>query len=137
MAFGVMVAAAGAVWLVKAGVGRLAPSSGSDQIRAGGRSYPSGHAVAAVVCWGLLLEHAGGLGRRRRHALTALLAGAAGLGMAALDSHWLSDVLAGWLLGAIVLGVALQAQRTEAGVTVSRPLHRAAPREPAQPAPSG
>lgn len=153
----VLAGTAGSVWLIKTGVGRVAPSSGHDRIHAAGISYPSGHAVSAVVCWGLLLEYAASLGGRlgaalpvrRRRLLTAVLAAAAGLGMTALDYHWLSDVIAGWLLGGLVLALVLAvgpvrrrvsrplpADRRAREIQVARDAPEAQP-EPARPVPSG
>jgi membrane-associated phospholipid phosphatase len=115
VAVGVLVGLAIVVLVFKASVGRVAPSSRHDAVHAGGASYPSGHAINAVVCWGLVLEFAAGLGGRaeralpvrRRRIVTVAVALAAGLSMTALDYHWFSDVLAGWLLGALILGAVL------------------------------
>jgi membrane-associated phospholipid phosphatase len=68
-----------------------------------GPSFPSGHSSTAAACYaGLALL----LARRRSARVRALLAGAAGgiaVGVAAsrvlLDVHWLSDVIAGLMLG--------------------------------------
>lgn len=133
-AVGAVALTAGAVWLVKHGIGRLAPSAGRDGAHAGGVSYPSGHAAAAVVCWGLALEYAASLGgrlrgalpARRRHALTALVGALAGLAMAALDYHWLSDVVAGWLLGGLVLAAAVALGPVHSRVRLAVPLPRTA-----------
>lgn len=104
------------ILLFKHAVGRVPPRTGSDRLHAGGLSYPSGHAVNAIVCWRLSLEFAASLGGRMAHALpvsrrrlvTAILGAAAGLGMLGLDYHWLTDVLAGWALGVVILGAALR-----------------------------
>lgn len=109
----VLLGVAVAVLALKAAIGRVAPSSGQDALHSGGQSYPSGHAIDAIVCWGLLLEFAASLsdgaerllGRGRRRLITATLAFFAGAGMVALDYHWFSDVIAGWLLGGLVLTV--------------------------------
>nr|BAO20182.1 putative phosphoesterase [Sphaerisporangium sp. SANK 60911] len=74
-----------------------------------GESFPSGHAIAATVGGGLLLWICVPfLGRRARTA--AVAAGIAvialtGWSRVALDAHWASDVVAGWLAGIVVLGV--------------------------------
>jgi membrane-associated phospholipid phosphatase len=140
---GVLLGTALLVLLFKAAIGRSAPSSGHDALHAGGSSYPSGHAVAAIVCWGLALEYAASLSdraeralpRRRRTLLTAAAAVAAGAGVIALDYHWLSDVLAGWLLGTLILGLAL-AVRPVRGPG-REPLSREAPRRRARRVPWG
>ncbi|MDQ6876083.1 MAG: phosphatase PAP2 family protein [Actinomycetota bacterium] len=130
------------VYAVKYAVGRSAPSRGSDVLHSGGRSFPSGHAVDAVVCWGLVLEFAASLSDQAarvlpvwlRRTITGALAAATGLAMLVLDYHWLSDALAGWLLGLFTLTAAM----------AIGPVHRAAPApvkrsaapEPIRPAPS-
>lgn len=127
VALGALVGIAILVLVFKAAVGRVAPGTGHDGVHADGSSYPSGHAINAVVCWGLMLEFAASLsdqarralGRRRRMLITAALAAVAGLSMIALDYHWLSDVVAGWLLGALLLGVVLALKPV--GDPVSRP----------------
>ncbi|MEP6696492.1 MAG: phosphatase PAP2 family protein [Pseudonocardiales bacterium] len=140
VAVGALVGIALLVLLFKAAVGRVAPSSGHDGVHAGGSSYPSGHAINAIVCWGLVLELAASLGGRarwvlgplRRRLATAGLAALAGLSMIVLDYHWLSDVLAGWLLGVLVLGIVLAAAPVRA-----RPVSSAARPGSARPVPSG
>jgi membrane-associated phospholipid phosphatase len=47
--------------------------------------------------------------------------------MIALDYHWFSDVIAGWLLGALILGVVL-AVGPIVGSAARASLSRAAPR---------
>jgi membrane-associated phospholipid phosphatase len=129
-AAGAVALTLGAVWLVKHGIGRLAPSAGRDATHAGGVSYPSGHAAAAVVCWGLTLEYAASLSvplraalpNHRRRALTALVGLVAGLAMAALDYHWLSDVVAGWLVGGLLLAAAVAFGPVRSPVRLAVPL---------------
>ncbi len=66
-------------------------------------SFPSGHAMTAVVVWGaLLLVALPAVQRRARPWLiagTIALAVAIGLTRLALGVHFVSDVLAGWALG--------------------------------------
>lgn len=76
--------------------------------------FPSGHTTTAVVCAGtlLLLAHQRWPGLRRFHlrrlgVIWTLLVGWA---MAWHNYHWLTDVLAAWLLGALLL-VALSSSR--------------------------
>lgn len=100
---------------IKIGVGRTAPHTGVDWVLTAGREYPSGHAVNAIMLWGTFLELAASgsrrvarlLGPRRRYGIVALAAAAGGLGMLGLDYHWLTDVVAGWLLGAAMYVAAL------------------------------
>lgn len=78
-------------------------------------SFPSGHAMAAVVVYGALLLVA--LPSVRRRARPWLIAGAAlvmiaiGFTRLALGVHFVSDVLAGWALGAGWLAVTAAAFR--------------------------
>lgn len=94
------------VGAVKLGVGRLGPhyahAPGSAEIFRGGEIFPSGHTANAVVVWGTLAYLA--LRHRRAAAVgSALVAFAVGLTAIYLGTHWVSDVLAGWAAGALVL----------------------------------
>jgi membrane-associated phospholipid phosphatase len=94
------------VGAVKIGTGRLGPHYahvyGSNEIFLGGGIFPSGHTANAVVTWGVLAYLAS---RWRRTG--AVLAGWMGLSVGAttvyLGTHWVTDVLAGWCAGALVL----------------------------------
>ncbi len=130
------------VLLFKVGVGRVAPGAGRDGVHAGGLSYPSGHAVNALVCWALLLELLASLGNRparvltprRRLTIATLAALAAGIGMTTLDYHWFSDTIAGWLVGVLILGVVLAIRPVRAAPADA--LNPTVARAPARPAPS-
>jgi undecaprenyl-diphosphatase len=96
-------------------VGRLRPVVDAPVATAPGNSFPSGHALGSMVVYGaLLLVFLPAIAPRRRR----LAIGAAALVIAliggtriALGVHFLSDVLAGWLLGAAWLGVTAYAFR--------------------------
>ncbi len=83
-----------------------------------GTALPSGHATLSVAVWGMLAALAAGAAPRFRSGVAAW-AGAAvivvlvGLTRLYLGAHWLSDVLAGWALGALWLAALL--------VSTSRP----------------
>ncbi len=92
---------------------------------ASGVSFPSGHATQAIAVWGMLAVIASaGRSPRTRAALLAaagfvvLLVGASRI---YLGAHWLTDVLAGYALGAAwlalltALGLRQNADRTEPG----------------------
>ncbi|MGY1836298.1 phosphatase PAP2 family protein [Blastococcus sp. SYSU DS0510] len=72
-------------------------------------SFPSGHAITALVVWGTLLLVALPSVRRRARpwliSATALLVVLVGLTRLALGVHFVSDVLAGWALGASWLAI--------------------------------
>ena len=98
------------VGVAKTVIGRLGPLQlgasalhpGAAAIFTDGTIFPSGHTANAVVTWGLLAL----LARRRRRiwAVAAVfLAGTVGLSTIYLGTHWVSDVLAGWVAGALVL----------------------------------
>lgn len=79
-------------------------------------AYPSGHALTATVVLGLLLWllHHHGAGRALwRTALTVCVISVLGVGLTRiwLGVHWPSDVLGGWLLGALVVALAVLAHR--------------------------
>lgn len=101
---------------VKELVGRLRPVVETPVASAPGPSFPSGHALGSMVTYGvLLLVFLPVLPRRARRpviAATAVLVMAIGFTRLALGVHYLSDVLAGWLLGIGWLAVTTAAFRT-------------------------
>jgi membrane-associated phospholipid phosphatase len=76
-------------------------------------AFPSGHAMTATVVCGLLLwllRHYG-VGRALwRTAVAVAVVSVAGVGVTRvwLGVHWASDVVGGWLLGALVLVLAVR-----------------------------
>lgn len=103
-------------------VGRLRPVLDAPVAAAPGNSFPSGHALGSMVAYGALLLVFLPAVRRRWHTLAIVLTGvvvlAVGITRVALGVHYVSDVLAGWLLGAAWLGVtayAFRLWRREAG----------------------
>jgi undecaprenyl-diphosphatase len=98
------------VGLAKTVIGRVGPLQlgpaalhpAAATIFTDGTIFPSGHTANAVVTWGLLALMA----RRRRRlwaGVAAFLALSVGLSTIYLGTHWVSDVLAGWVAGALVL----------------------------------
>lgn len=103
-------------------VGRLRPVVDLPVASAPGNSFPSGHALGSMVVYGALtLVFLAAVSPRRRKlfiAVPAVLVAAIGFTRIALGVHYLSDVLAGWLLGAAWLSVtayAFRVWRREAG----------------------
>ncbi len=79
-------------------------------------SFPSGHATMAAVIFGILavlVSHSmGRWGRAIVYAACGMLVIAIGYSRVYLGAHWLSDVLAGFLFGTIIVaafGVAIEA----------------------------
>ncbi|PRY23362.1 phosphatase PAP2 family protein [Pseudosporangium ferrugineum] len=100
---------------LKALVARVRPVVDLPVAQAPGNSFPSGHALGSTIVYGaLLLVFLPAVSARRRKwfiGAVALLVAAIGLTRIALGVHYVSDVLAGWLLGAAWLGVTAYAFR--------------------------
>ncbi|WP_406729902.1 phosphatase PAP2 family protein [Streptomyces sp. GD-15H] len=118
-----------AVWLVvtcavgtvlqqvlKAAVGRARPVWPNPVDSAHYAAFPSGHAMTATVVCGLLLWllHRHGVSRAvwvGAVTVAALSVGGVGLTRVWLGVHWATDVLGGWLFGALVVAVAVRAHQ--------------------------
>jgi membrane-associated phospholipid phosphatase len=92
------------VGFVKVTTGRLGPSATHHaySVFEGGDIYPSGHVSNAVVLYGVIAMLVVGY-RRWAAAAAVALSVAIGLSTIYLDTHWLTDVLGGWLAGSLVL----------------------------------
>lgn len=92
------------VGVVKVITGRVGPFGTTDThaIFDGGNIYPSGHVSNTVVLYGLIawiaLEY-----RKTLVVVAVWLSVTVGLGTVYLRTHWISDVFAGWIAGALVL----------------------------------
>ncbi|WP_055534295.1 phosphatase PAP2 family protein, partial [Streptomyces graminilatus] len=96
------------VGAAKIGMGRLGPhyatTIGSNEMNMGGDIFPSGHTANAVVTWGILAYLASTPSTRRwLSASSAMLSLGVGLTTVYLGTHWLSDVILGWVAGLLVL----------------------------------
>lgn len=96
------------VGAAKLGMGRLGPhyatAIGSNEMGLGGDIFPSGHTANAVVTWGILAYLAATpRARRWLSALSAVTSLGVGLATVYLGTHWLSDVLLGWVAGLLIL----------------------------------
>lgn len=118
LAIYLVVTGAGALVLdpsLKTLVGRLRPVVDLPVASAPGNSFPSGHALGSMVVYGALtLVFLAAVSPRWRTlfiAVPAVLVFAIGFTRVALGVHYLSDVLAGWLLGAAWLSVTAYAFR--------------------------
>jgi membrane-associated phospholipid phosphatase len=92
------------VGVVKLATGRLGPMDTSREhlVFVGGNIYPSGHTSNAVVLYGVIAMLAVGY-RRTVATFAVFISLTVGLATVYLDTHWLSDVVGGWLAGALVL----------------------------------
>jgi undecaprenyl-diphosphatase len=126
-------------------VGRLRPVVEHTVALAPGNSFPSGHALGSIVCYGAIalvfLPAVHRWGRRILLAAMAVLVVLIGFSRIALGVHFLSDVVGGWLLGAVWLAVtarAFETWRTQLGRRPTEPLREGLEPEAArdvQPAP--
>ena len=89
-----------AVLSLKYAVGRPGPPGQGSLI-----AWPSGHTTTVVVVGGVIARL---LGTQRRGVATMVAIGPpvlVGIALVLRNFHWTSDVLAGWLLGALVLTI--------------------------------
>ncbi|MFE6487450.1 phosphatase PAP2 family protein [Streptomyces sp. NPDC057757] len=98
----------GLKWLI----GRERPTWPDPVDSAHYAAFPSGHAMTAMVVCGLLLWllNVYGAGRTlRRTALAVAVVSVVGVGLTRvwLGVHWPSDVVGGWLLGALLVVLAV------------------------------
>ncbi|MFE6760378.1 phosphatase PAP2 family protein [Streptomyces sp. NPDC057684] len=99
---------------LKAAVGRDRPVWTDPVDSAHYAAFPSGHAMTATVVWGLILWLLRRYGAGRvlwRTACTLAVVSVVGVGLTRLwlGVHWPSDVLGGWLLGALTVTVSVTA----------------------------
>lgn len=97
---------------VKTFVARSRPSFSEPLIDASGFAFPSGHAIRALVVYGAMAWLIAAVTRRWMvqvlvWACAGALIAAVGFSRIYLGVHWLSDVLAGYLLGAAWLTLLL------------------------------
>ena len=94
------------VGAVKIFTGRMGPHYahvfGSNELFMGGGIFPSGHTANAVVTWGVL-AYLAVRGRRAGAVLAGWMGFSVGVTTVYLGTHWVSDVLAGWASGLLVL----------------------------------
>src|ERR1700733_11175230 len=153
LAIYLLVTGAGALTLdpvLKALVGRLRPVVAHPVAYGTGNSFPSGHALGSIVCYGALflvfLPATRGTWRRVFTAVIVTLIVAIGVSRLLLGVHYVSDVLGGWALGITWLGItafAFELSRQATGAPVTNPVTEGLepeartdllPAEPAEPA---
>ena len=115
--------------VLKALVGRLRPVVAHPIAHGNGDSFPSGHALGSIVCYGALflvfLPAARGKWRRVFTAVIVLLIVVIGISRLLLGVHYLSDVLGAWALGVTWLGItafAFELSRQFTGAPVTDPM---------------
>ena len=110
--------------LLKAAFERPRPPVNQYLVSIDSWSFPSGHSLNSMVVLGLLTVLAvrartGGLYRTLVVALGVFLVFLVGFSRVYLGVHWPSDVLAGWLLGALWITICLVISRRARGNTRS------------------
>jgi membrane-associated phospholipid phosphatase len=105
------------VGLAKLGIGRTKPRLNIDLIKAGGLSYPSGHASNALLTWGMLayliyrythreVFH----GRSLAIAVAAITTAVCAVSLFR-NTHWFSDLLGGLFIGGALLVLIIAVDR--------------------------
>jgi undecaprenyl-diphosphatase len=127
-----LVTGAGALVLdpvLKALVGRLRPVVAHPIAHGTGNSFPSGHSLGSIVCYGAIflvfLPAARGRWRTAFTALIGTLIALIGISRILLGVHYLSDVLGAWAIGITWLGLtttAFELSRRAAGRPVTDPV---------------
>jgi undecaprenyl-diphosphatase len=146
-----LVTGAGALILdpiLKSLVGRLRPVVAHPIAHGTGDSFPSGHSLGSIVCYGaiLLVFLPAARGRWRPALVTVIvtLIALIGISRILLGVHYLSDVVGAWAVGITWLGVtalAFELTRSAAGQPVTDPVTEGlepearADLKPAQPEP--
>jgi undecaprenyl-diphosphatase len=148
-----LVTAAGALVLdpvLKSLVGRLRPVVAHPIAHGTGDSFPSGHSLGSIVCYGavllVFLPAARGRWRTAFITVTVTLVALIGVSRILLGVHYLSDVIGGWAIGITWLGItafAFEAARHASGQRLTDPVTEGLEPEaradlrPAQPEPAG
>ena len=132
LALYLLVTGAGALVLdpvLKALVGRLRPVLAHPIAHGTGSSFPSGHALGSMVCYGaLLLVFLPATRGRWRTAVRLVIAAIiliVGISRILLGVHYVTDVIGGWAIGLIWLGItafAFELTRPAAGQRVADPI---------------
>jgi undecaprenyl-diphosphatase len=110
-------------------VGRLRPVVEHTVALAPGNSFPSGHSLGSIVCYGAItlvfLPAVRPAARKILLIAAGVLIFLIGFSRIALGVHFLSDVIGAWLLGAVWLAVtarAFESWRVETGRRPTAPL---------------
>ena len=152
LAIYLLVTGAGALVLdpvLKSLVGRLRPVVAHPIAHGTGNSFPSGHSLGSIVCYGavllVFLPAARGRWRTAFITVTVALVALIGISRILLGVHYLSDVVGAWAVGIAWLGLtafAFELTRHAAGLPVTDPVTEGLEPEaradlrPAQPEPA-
>jgi undecaprenyl-diphosphatase len=153
LAIYLLVTGAGALILdpvLKSLVGRLRPVVAHPIAHGIGNSFPSGHALGSIVCYGavllVFLPVTRGRWRTTFIVATVTLVVLIGISRILLGVHYLSDVVGAWAVGIAWLGLtafAFELTRQAAGLPVTDPVTEGlepearADLKPARPEPAG
>jgi undecaprenyl-diphosphatase len=115
--------------VLKSLVGRLRPVVAQPIAHGTGNSFPSGHSLGSIVCYGAILlvflPAARGRWRTAFIAVIAALIALIGISRILLGVHYLSDVLGAWTIGITWLGLtafAFELVRHASGQPVTDPV---------------
>jgi undecaprenyl-diphosphatase len=132
LALYLLMSGAGALVLdpvLKSLVGRVRPVLAHPIAHGTGGSFPSGHALGATVCYGALLlvflPAVRGKWRTVFVVTVAVIILIVGISRILLGVHYVSDVVGGWAIGVIWLGItafAFELTRSAAGQRVTDPV---------------
>jgi membrane-associated phospholipid phosphatase len=105
------------VGAVKVLVGRTSPRSGVDELLAGGFQYVSGHAANAALTWGLLaymihrFTNARAAAKEAATSATIVLVTLMVVVSLYRNTHWLTDLVSGVLVGGTLLALVVVIDR--------------------------
>jgi membrane-associated phospholipid phosphatase len=120
-----VIAAQVLVAVVKLLVGRSRPDANGAMTDAGGYSFPSGHAATSAALYGTLALIVLGAARNRLGRSAAICLAmvplAVGTSRVYLGAHFATDVVAGWLTGALLIVAACHLAHLVAPVRALRP----------------
>lgn len=97
------------VLILKVGLGRAAPNTADPSFFAGGMAYPSGHSANIVLMYGLVAYLVSRYGDPTRRTMSLMWGAVACLAVTmvvtslTLNWHWFADLVAGLLVGGVVL----------------------------------
>ena len=112
-----LLALNGVVGVFKLAIGRTKPRLNMDILNFGGMSFPSGHISNAVLIWGLFAYLIYRYTHRAIHRATfltvavSLVTGVVAAVSLYRNTHWLSDLIGGILIGAALLVLVMAVDR--------------------------